>query len=156
MNVLKPHLQTTLSTLLQAGKSHREIERITGIDRKTIRTYHQRLTAEPSNSPRVATDPASQIPPPRPPAAHPLTVSACEPHRAFIEAQLQLRRNYTAIYQDLVDIGHAGSSKGWEATRIKAQICATHHAAGPCRSGIVTDDSGVVTDIPVKARNRSR
>ena len=29
--------------------------------------------------------------------------SACEPHRAFIEAQLRLGRNATAIYQDLVD-----------------------------------------------------
>jgi hypothetical protein len=28
---------------------------------------------------------------------------ACEPHRAFITEQLRLRRNYTAIYQDLVD-----------------------------------------------------
>ena len=103
MNVLKPHLQTTLSTLLEAGKSHREIERITRIDRKTIRAYHQRLGADPSNSPRVATGWVSQTPPPRPPALHPQTVSACEPHRAFIEAQLRLKRNYTAIYQDLVD-----------------------------------------------------
>ena len=31
------------------------------------------------------------------------TISACEPHRAFIEAQLRLRRNAMAIYQDLVD-----------------------------------------------------
>ncbi|OIQ97853.1 hypothetical protein GALL_201780 [mine drainage metagenome] len=30
-------------------------------------------------------------------------MSACEPHRAFIEAQLRLQRNATAIYQDLVD-----------------------------------------------------
>lgn len=30
-------------------------------------------------------------------------MSACEPHRAFIEAQLRLRRNFMAIYQDLVD-----------------------------------------------------
>ena len=29
--------------------------------------------------------------------------SACEPHRAYIEAQLRLRRNAMAIYQDLVD-----------------------------------------------------
>ena len=36
------------------------------------------------------------------------------------------------------------------------QICATHHAADRCRSGIVTDDSGVVTDIPAEVRNRSR
>ena len=32
-----------------------------------------------------------------------VTASACEPHRAFIEAQLRLRRNAMAIYQDLVD-----------------------------------------------------
>jgi transposase len=37
-------------------------------------------------------------------------VSACEPHRAFIEAQLRLRRNATAIYQDLVDqLGFTGA-----------------------------------------------
>ena len=44
-----------------------------------------------------------QIPPPLPPAPSRPSTSACEPHRAFIEAQLQLRRNFTAIYQDLVD-----------------------------------------------------
>jgi len=31
------------------------------------------------------------------------TVSICEPYRAFIEAQLRFKRNYMAIYQDLVD-----------------------------------------------------
>lgn len=35
MNVLKPHLQITATTLLAAGKSQREIERITRVDRKT-------------------------------------------------------------------------------------------------------------------------
>jgi hypothetical protein len=44
-----------------------------------------------------------QIPPPRPPAAAKSTTSICEPHREFIEAQLRAKRNYTAIYQDLVD-----------------------------------------------------
>jgi DNA-binding CsgD family transcriptional regulator len=33
VNVLKPHLQTTLFTLLAAGKSQREIARITKLDR---------------------------------------------------------------------------------------------------------------------------
>jgi DNA-binding CsgD family transcriptional regulator len=37
VNVLKPHLQTTVLTLLAAGKSQREIARITRVDRKTIR-----------------------------------------------------------------------------------------------------------------------
>lgn len=103
MNVLKPHLQTTILTLLAAGKSQREIARITRVDRKTIRSLALRASAGDSNSPGVATGPVAQIPPPRPPAAPSISPSACEPHRAFITEQLRLRRNYTAIYQDLVD-----------------------------------------------------
>ena len=103
MNVLKPHLQTTLSTLLQAGTSHRQIERVTAIDRKTIRTYAKRIEDLKANSPGVATGTPHQIPPPRPPAPAKLTTSSCEPHRAFIEAQLRFKRNYMTIYQDLVD-----------------------------------------------------
>ena len=122
---MKPHLQTTVWTLLEAGASQRQIERITGIDRKTIRGYQKQFaTAAPANSPGVATDSpvvatgaAQQIPPPWPPAPAPApapavtpTASACEPHRAFIEAQLRLRRNAVAIYQDLVDLhGYAGA-----------------------------------------------
>ena len=100
---MKPHLQTTVFTLLAAGKSQREVARITEIDRKTIRGLAQRLASEQSNSPGVATGPAAQIPPPRPPGPERQSTSACEPHRDFIAAQLQLRRNFTAVYQDLVD-----------------------------------------------------
>ena len=111
VNVLKPHLQTTVWTLLEAGRSQREIERVTGIDRKTIRAYQKRFAAAAAaNSPGVATGSAPQTPPPRPPAEPARTstravvsTSACEAHRAFIEAQLRLRRNAVAIYQDLVD-----------------------------------------------------
>jgi transposase len=102
LNVLKSHLRITLQTLLQNGASQREIERVTGVDRKTIRRY-----AALAKSPGVATDfPAGkfsdgrQNPPPRPPA---LAVSACEAHRPWIEAQVQLGRNAVSIYQDLVD-----------------------------------------------------
>ncbi len=49
---MKPHMQTTIETLLRAGRSQREIERVTGIDRKTIRSYQKRLMAPPANSPR--------------------------------------------------------------------------------------------------------
>ena len=83
MKVLKPHLQTTVLTLLAAGKSQREIERITRIDRKTIRNLALRTTVVVSNSPMVATGPTAQIPPPRPPALATGSASACEPHRAF-------------------------------------------------------------------------
>ena len=106
-------MQTTIWTLLDSGTSQREIERVTGIDRKTIRAYQKRFAATAAATfPGVATDSptsaigqAAQIPPPRPPTSAAVTASACEPHRAFIEAQLRLRRNAMAIYQDLVD-GH--------------------------------------------------
>ncbi len=121
MNVLKPHLRTTIETLLSAGVGQREIARRTGIDRKTIRRY-----AGASNSPTPATGSeqgAVQTPPPWPPGpgvpgrgdsstaggADPpgrgaSAVSACEPHRAWIEAQVKLGRNAMSLYQDLVEI----------------------------------------------------
>ena len=100
---MKPHLQTTVFTLLAAGKSQREIARITKVDRKTIRALEQRFVIEQANSPGVSTGAGRQIPPPRPPGQNRQSLSACEPHREFIQAQLRLHRNSTAIYQDLVD-----------------------------------------------------
>ncbi len=102
---MKSHLRITIDTLLKSGSAHREIERRTGVDRKTIRSYAR------ANSPGVATGSEAgggQTPPPRPPApaarVRPAcTPSACEPHRAWIEAQVQLGRNAVAIYQDLVE-----------------------------------------------------
>jgi len=131
LNVLKPHLQTTISTLLGTGTSQREIERITGIDRKTIRAYQQRFATEQPNSSGVATglqlqtqtQTQTQTPPPRPPAPPPKTASTCEPHRTFIEAQLRLRRNYMSIYQDLVDrFGFTGAYNS--VKRFATRLCA--------------------------------
>ena len=110
MNVLKPNQRATVYTLLERNTPQREISRITGIDRKTVRAYRQRWLAEQSNSPGVATgstvstdSPNAQIPPPWPAAVVPVATSLCEVHREFIEAQLLLRRNAVAIHQDLVD-----------------------------------------------------
>lgn len=56
MNVLKLHLQSTVFTLLERKQSQREIQRLTGIDRKTIRRYEQLLyRAQAANSPTPAT-----------------------------------------------------------------------------------------------------
>ena len=55
MNVLKPNQRATVITLLERNTAQREIARITGIDRKTIRSYHARWLLDPSNSPGVAT-----------------------------------------------------------------------------------------------------
>ena len=112
---MKPNKQTTIQTLLALGKSHREIARATGIDRKTIRGYARK--GAPANSPGVATGSPEQIPPPRPPAH----TSACEPWREFIEAQLKLSRNATAIYQDLVDL-HGFAHRYNSVKRFAAQL----------------------------------
>ena len=113
MNVLKSHLRITIRTLLSTGTSQREIERLTGVDRKTIRRHERAIRADAgANSPGVATGSegresellGEQIPPPRPPARPPkLARSACEQHRAWIEEQVALGRNAQSIYQDLVE-----------------------------------------------------
>ncbi|TCG08131.1 transposase [Paraburkholderia steynii] len=119
MNVLKPHQQSTVFTLLELNKSQREIHRITGIDRKTIRRYMAIFAARASasaNSPTAVTigsrPPDQTPPPPRPPAFEVAPAgthnfdfarSLCEPHRQWIEEQVRLQRNAQAIYQDLVD-----------------------------------------------------
>jgi transposase len=130
LNVLKPHLRTTIETLLGNAVPQREIERRTGVDRKTIRRY-QRV----ANSSGVVTgspSPEGQIPPPRPPAspgaeAHETRAaapSACEPHRSWIEAQVGLGRNAVAIYQDLVEqhaFTHAYNSVKRFVAKLKAR-----------------------------------
>ena len=111
---MKPHLRITVQTLLRQGRSQREIERLTGVDRKTIRRYGQEPceVATGANSPGVATGSegldagagANENPPPRPPAAPPKQArSACEEHRGWIEKQVELGRNAQSIYQDLVE-----------------------------------------------------
>lgn len=118
MNVLKPHLRVTIQTLLRNGTSQREIEHLTGVDRKTIRRYGRETSLAEANSPGVATGSSPgkttilevQTPPPRPPATAVQPArspkqagSACEAHREWIEAQVQLGRNAISIYQDLVE-----------------------------------------------------
>jgi transposase/5S rRNA maturation endonuclease (ribonuclease M5) len=119
MNVLKPHLKATIRTLLDKGISQREINRTTGVDRKTIRKYDRLDDLSesqedfPPKSPtvqEVATgleDESVQNPPPRPPAPEKKLPkharSTCEPHREWIEEQVRLGRNATSIYQDLVE-----------------------------------------------------
>jgi transposase len=86
------------------------------VDRKVIRALARQREAQGgliSKSPRVATDPIEN-PPGWPPAGGALSAaekrtapaharSACEPYREWIEAQVRLKRNAQAIYQQLVD-----------------------------------------------------
>jgi hypothetical protein len=43
-----------LSTLLESNTGHRQIERVTGIDRKTIRAYAKHIEVHKANSSGVA------------------------------------------------------------------------------------------------------
>ncbi|MBU3898214.1 MAG: hypothetical protein KJ614_04675 [Gammaproteobacteria bacterium] len=113
---MKLHLQTTIWTLLKAGSTQRQIERATGISRHTIRAYKKKFDSQsPDASADQANEPIQTAPPwpPTPPTAQAeqLTgASICEPYRDYIEAQLRLKRNAMAIYQDLVDhFGFAGA-----------------------------------------------
>ena len=154
MNVLKPHLQTTLLTLLASNTSQREIARVTKIDRKTIRAYAKRWREQQANSPGVATGSTDQIPPPRPPEkASKQSVSACEPYREFIQEQLKLRRNYTAIYQDLVDIyGFSGAYNS--VKRFAAKLCVSDPVQydrlefEPAEEAQVDYGEGAMTRVP--------
>jgi transposase len=128
VNVLKPHLRTTVETLLERGVNHCEVQRRTGVDRKTIRRYAR---AAKLPTPATGSEPPGQAnSPPRPPGperasdarrdawhgalsvgqppvssrAQPAAVSACEAHREWIESQVQLGRNAVSIYQDLVEL----------------------------------------------------
>lgn len=124
---MKAHRQSTVLTLLDRNVSQREIHRLTGVDRKTIRRYGAQRAGGEANSPgEVTTGPASateQIPPHRPPAfwapeagiTGSLARSACEPHRTWIEEQVLLKRNAQAIYQDLVD--HFGFASSYQSVK---------------------------------------
>jgi transposase len=115
--MLKDDLRTTIETLRKRGESQREIARVTGVDRKTIRAYVRRKVSDssPPELKPVGTIAVTEMPPcspallPGAPSKNP-TDSVCEPHREWIESQLRLRRNAQSIYQDLVEI-HGFSNK---------------------------------------------
>jgi hypothetical protein len=55
VNVLKPHRRIMVETLLSSDATHREIERRTGVDRKTIRRYARAMVTPVPNSSTPAT-----------------------------------------------------------------------------------------------------
>ena len=67
---MKPHRRSMVETLLKSGATEREIERRTGVDRKTIRRVASEHAGDIANSSTPATGSAesdTQTPPPRPP-----------------------------------------------------------------------------------------
>ncbi len=107
---MKTHLRVAVETLLARGETQREIERRTGVNRRTIRAIEAKCsgvaTGSVSNCSTLATGSVSKSPgvaAGSAPAVPKGASSACAPHRAFIETQVALGRNALSIYQDLVD-----------------------------------------------------
>lgn len=55
INVLKEPLRTTIETLLRRGVGQRQIQRLTQVDRKTIRSYARRIALNRTAVPTVST-----------------------------------------------------------------------------------------------------
>jgi transposase len=116
MNVLTQQQKTQIEILLGAGYGFREIERRTGVRRETVSKYAAIWRAKKSKAASVegvatgSETKTGQNPPPRPPdgvaskrAKAPISVSACELHREWIESEIAKGRNAQSIYQDLVE-----------------------------------------------------
>ncbi len=131
MNILQAHLRQSVITLLGKGISHREIARRLEINRKTVGLIAKELSKRAkvatdadavegsksltpatdcvdgvaANAPTLATGVSSaseQNGPGWPPTSR-ASMSACEPHREWIEDQVRLGRNAMSIYRELVD-----------------------------------------------------
>ncbi len=119
----------TILGLLRLGWSARRIERETGHRRETIARYGREAglvparsrsdppavsaaagASKPASDVEVATDLAAVAG-----ASIARTRSACEPHRAFIEAAVAAGRNAAAVYQDLVE--HHGYDGAYNAVK---------------------------------------
>ena len=118
-------MRITVQTLLKNGTSQREIERVTGVDRKTIRRY-----AREAKSPGVATgsEAAGSVKIPHP--GHRLWRSRrARCTGTWIEAQVQLGRNAMSIYQDLVELhGFDAPLQLGQAVRARAAKAASRSA----------------------------
>ena len=121
-NVLDSEKQQQILALGRLGWTLRRIEQETGVRRETASHYLKQAGIEvrppgrwghPDSKPaiEVFTDPAAlERPPPGAEADVPVptpgrspTVSACEPHREWIEVAVRDGRDAMSIWQDLVD-----------------------------------------------------
>ncbi|TAM58172.1 IS21 family transposase [bacterium] len=116
----------TILHLLRLGWSERRIAREGGYHRATI----HRLRCEAGLLPAKCTTP-SEVPTDSGVPTDPKPRSSAEPFRAFIEAELEKRRNATAIYQDLVE--HHGYTGSYDAVKRLARRLRTREPKISCR-----------------------
>ena len=130
MNRLSMDERQTIIWLLRLGWKQRWIARETGFHRATVRRVAGQLAdavSKRTTAPEVATDSAVvAVPkcttPPEVATDSARSRSACEPHRAFIPAEVVKGRNAVAIYQDLVE--HHGYAGAYNAVKRFVGNCA--------------------------------
>jgi transposase len=123
MNVLRAQKRSDLIALVRAGFSFREIERRLEVRRETVSKYARLagLKVAPGEADSGKSGPGPPAPAAQKPNFQPGS-SDCEPHREWIETQVGLGRNATAIYQDLVEqfgFSHAYNSVKRFVRRLK-------------------------------------
>jgi transposase len=186
-NVLRPEKQEQVRALGRLGWSLRRIQRETDVDRASVRRYlteagitvreprRRRPPAVAGSKPasQVTTDPgadskpASQVFPGsdalatgvRDQCLTSAAKSACEPHRDFVAAALDLGRNGKAIWQDLVDrhgfTGHYESVKRFiRRLRPSSLIAHPRMETAPGEEGQVDYGTGPMVRHPVTGKYR--
>jgi transposase len=113
----------SIEILLKSGTSCREIARLLGLDRETVRKYAARLQNQPNAPPGSVNGESTDSKPESiaPPDAPPGPPSACEPFREQIVAKLERGLSARRIYQDLVT-EHGFSAKYHSVRRFVARL----------------------------------
>lgn len=122
VNKLSMNEEKRIVGLLLSGWSDRKIARETRNHRSAITRLRRQieLSAKRTTPPEVPTDleAAAESKPhtgDEVPTGSSSSRSSAEPHRAFIQAELEKRRNAVAIYQDLVE--HHGYTGSYDAVK---------------------------------------
>jgi transposase len=115
MNELSVTERERIVGLLRLGWSERRVGRETGHHRLTVRRIARELAEGPKVDRQAVLEAVAGPAPEEPQAMRTTSRSSCEPHRAFIEAELAKGRNATAIFQDLVE--HHGYEGSYNAVK---------------------------------------
>jgi len=134
VNKLSMTEREAILSLLRLGWSERRISREGGHHRATVRRVRRQaglVRAKCTSDDKVAADPKLHTEPEVPTDSAASMRSTAEPFRAFIEAELEKRRNAQAIYEDLVE--HHGYPGSYDAVKRLARKLRSRTSKLSCR-----------------------
>jgi len=166
-NVLKQEKQEQIRAFGRLGWSQRRIQKVTGIRRETISRYlreagitvrgHRKRHLLPDSKAASVVPTDLERQPKKPKSSN---VSCAEPYREAIESALDLGRNATSIWQDLVTVhGFEGSYDSIKrfVRKLKAQPSKQAHptiTTGPGEEGQVDYGTGPMVRDPITKKYR--